>query len=67
MSCVGKRYQVIIAERAGEMLVQHTRFLAQVTPQAADKLRMDIIEAANFQNAVPGLLILHCPQTPTES
>ena len=53
MSCVGKRYQVIIAERAGEMLVQHTRFLAQVTPQAADKLRMDIIEAAKSLQDFP--------------
>lgn len=41
MSSVSKRYQVIFSERAGEMLVQHVRFVAQVSPQAADKLRMD--------------------------
>ena len=40
MAKEGKRYHVIISERAGEMLVQHARFLAQVSPEAADKLRM---------------------------
>jgi plasmid stabilization system protein ParE len=53
MSNVDKRYQVIIAERAGEMLVQHTRFLAQVSSQAADKLRIDIIEAAKSLQEFP--------------
>lgn len=43
MSSAADRYQVIISERAGEMLVQHTRLLVQVSPQAADKLRLDII------------------------
>ena len=40
MAKEGKRYHVIISERAGDMLVQHARFLAQVSPEAADKLRM---------------------------
>ncbi|WP_425057917.1 hypothetical protein SCACP_24840 [Sporomusa carbonis] len=53
MSSGDKRYHVIISERAGEMLVQHTRFLAQVSPQAADKLRMDIIEAAKSLQEFP--------------
>jgi hypothetical protein len=43
MSSVDKRYHVIISERAGEMLLQHARFLAQVTTRAADKLRMDVV------------------------
>jgi len=46
VSSAGKRYHVIISERAGEMLVQHARFLAQVSIQAADKLRMDVIGTA---------------------
>lgn len=53
MSSAGKRYHVIISERAGEMLVQHARFLAQVSTQAADKLRIDIIEAAKSLQEFP--------------
>ncbi|MDR3565560.1 MAG: type II toxin-antitoxin system RelE/ParE family toxin [Negativicutes bacterium] len=53
MSSAAKRYQVVISERAGEMLVQHTRFLTQVSSQAADKLRMDIIEAAKSLQEFP--------------
>ncbi len=53
MSCEGKRYHVIISERAGEMLVQHVRFLAQVSTQAADKLRRDVIEAAKSLQEFP--------------
>lgn len=53
MSSVDKRYQVIISERAGEMLVQHTRFLAQVSAEAADKLRIDIVEAAKSLHEFP--------------
>jgi plasmid stabilization system protein ParE len=48
-----KRYQVIISERAGEMLVQHARFLAQVSVQAAEKLRLDIVEAAKSLQVFP--------------
>lgn len=51
MSCESKRYHVIISERAGEMLMPHIRFLAQVSTQAADELRRDVIEAAkSLQN-----------------
>lgn len=53
MSCEGKRYHVIISERAGEMLVQYVRFLAQVSTQAADKLRGDVIEAAKSLQEFP--------------
>ncbi len=53
MSSDDKRYRVIISERAGEMLVQHTRFIAQVSLQAADKLRMDIVEAAKSLQEYP--------------
>lgn len=53
MGSAVKRYQVIISERAGEMLVQHARFLAQVSAQAADKLRIDIVEAAKSLQEFP--------------
>jgi plasmid stabilization system protein ParE len=53
MGSVDKRYRVIIPERAGEMLVQHARFLAQVNTQAADKLRIDVIEAAKSLQEFP--------------
>ena len=48
-----KRYHVIISERAGEMLLQHTRFLAQVSTRAADQLRMDIVEVAKSLQEFP--------------
>ena len=53
MSNVAKKYQVIISERAGEMLVQHVRFLAQVNIPSADKLRIDIIETAKSLKEFP--------------
>lgn len=53
MSNAAKKYQVIISERAGEMLVQHVRFLAQVSISAADKLRIDVIEAAKSLQEFP--------------
>lgn len=53
MSCESKRYHVIISERAGEMLMQHFRFLAQVSIQAADKLRRDVVEAAKSLQEFP--------------
>ena len=53
MSSVDKRYRVIISERAAEMLVQHARFLAQISTQAADKLRIDVIEAAKSLQDFP--------------
>ncbi len=38
MEAEDKKYIVIISERASEMLVSHTRFLAQVSEQAAQNL-----------------------------
>ncbi|MEW6172972.1 MAG: type II toxin-antitoxin system RelE/ParE family toxin [Bacillota bacterium] len=53
MSSADKRYRVIISERAGEMLVQHARFLAQVSTEAAEKLRKDVIDAARSLRDFP--------------
>ena len=33
--------------------MRHARFLAQVSPQAADKLRMDVVEAAKSLQELP--------------
>ena len=48
-----KLYKVIISDRATDMLMQHVRFLAQVSPEAADKLRTEIIEAAKSLENFP--------------
>jgi plasmid stabilization system protein ParE len=53
MGSTDKHYHVIFSERAGEMLVQHARFLAQVSAEAADKLRIDIVEAAKSLQEFP--------------
>ena len=36
-----KLYQVIISEKATEMLIQHVRFVAKVSQAAADSLRIE--------------------------
>lgn len=38
-------YKVVISHRAADMLLHHVRFVAQVSSQAADHLREEIIEA----------------------
>ena len=48
-----RRYHVAISERAGEMLVQHTLFLAQISLEAADRLRIKIMEAAKSLEKLP--------------
>jgi hypothetical protein len=46
MDSANKLYAVIVSDRATNMLMQHLRFMAQVSVQAAEKLRAEIIEAA---------------------
>lgn len=53
MSNADKQYNIIISDRAGEMLIQHARFLAQVSIKAADEVRTNIIEAARFLQVFP--------------
>lgn len=53
MSGTNKLYHIIFSERAGEMLVQHVRFLAQVSTQAAEKFRLDVIGAAKSLQKFP--------------
>ena len=46
-------YKIIVSDRATEMLMQHVRFMAQISLQAADKLRAEIIEAAKSLENFP--------------
>jgi hypothetical protein len=47
------KYQVIVSERAAEMLVSHIRFVARVSQQAAEDLRKKIIESAKTLEELP--------------
>ena len=38
-----KKYTVIVSDKAASMLVNHVRFLANVSPEAAKKLHKEII------------------------
>lgn len=66
MDNASKHDKVIISERATDMLIQHVRFMAQVSPEAADKLRAEIIEAPrSLQNLPERYLELFDPGLPT--
>lgn len=66
MDSSNKHYKVIISERAADMLIQHVRFMAQVSPEAADKLRAEIIEASRSLQSLPErYLELFDPVLPT--
>ena len=41
------KYHVIVSERATQMLVSHAAFLAQVSPEAAERLTAEFEKAAN--------------------
>ena len=53
MDSTNKLYRVIVSERATDMLIRHFRFLAQVSPEAADKLRSEIIDALKSLQGFP--------------
>lgn len=48
-----KHYEVIISERAVNMLASHVRFLAQVSKNAASKLRDEIIAEMKSLDYMP--------------
>ena len=48
-----KLYQVIISEKATEMLIQHVRFVAKVSQAAANSLRIEIITASKSLQEFP--------------
>ena len=46
-------YRVIVSERAKQMLVSHAAFLAQVSPEAAERLTVEFEKAANSLEPCP--------------
>lgn len=53
MGNMNESYTVIISDRATDMLIQHVRFMAQISSSAADKLREEIVEAARSLEQLP--------------
>ena len=47
------KYRVIVSERATQMLVSHAAFLAQVSPEAAERLTVEFEKAANSLEIMP--------------
>ena len=47
------KYGVIVSERAAQMLVSHAAFLAQVSPEAAERLTAEFEKAANSLELMP--------------
>ena len=50
------KYRVIVSERATQMLVSHAAFLAQVSPEAAEKLTVEFEKTANSLGTMPQAL-----------
>ncbi len=48
-----RKYQVIVSERAVQMLVEHTAFLSQASPEAAERLADEFEKAANSLETMP--------------
>lgn len=47
------KYPVIVSEQAEQMLVSHAAFLAQVSPDAAERLVVSFETAANSLDTMP--------------
>ena len=47
------KFHVIVSERATQMLVSHVAFLAQVSPEAAERLTAEFEKAANSLELMP--------------
>lgn len=47
------KYRVIVSERATQMLVSHAAFLAQVSPEAAERLTVEFEKTANSLEMMP--------------
>lgn len=47
------KYRVIVSEQATQMLVFHAAFLAQVSPEAAERLTVEFEKAANSLEIMP--------------
>lgn len=47
------KYRVLVSERAAQMLVSHAAFLAQVNPEAAERLTAEFEKAAKSLELMP--------------
>ena len=47
------KYRVIVSAKATQMLVSHAAFLAQVSPEAAERLAVSFEKAANSLELMP--------------
>lgn len=47
------KYHVIVSEQAAQMLVSHAAFLAQVSPEAAERLTTEFEKTANSLEMMP--------------
>lgn len=47
------KHRVIVSERATQMFVSHAAFLAQVSPEAAERLTIEFEKTANFLELMP--------------
>lgn len=47
------KYHVIVSERATQMLVSHAAFLAQASPEAAERLTAEFEKTANSLESTP--------------
>lgn len=47
------KYHVIVSERATQMLISHAVFLAQVSPEAAERLTVEFEKIANSLEIMP--------------
>ena len=47
------KYGVIVSERATQMLISHAAFLAQVSPEAAERLTAEFEKTANSLELMP--------------
>ena len=62
-----KNYNVIISDKAASMLVNHVRFLANVSPEAAKKLHKDIIAEIRVLEFMPeSYPWLNCDEIPAK-
>ena len=49
----GQRYRVLISDKARQMMKAHVSFLAEVNPQAAEKLRVSLMEGIRSLAQMP--------------
>ena len=55
----GQRYRVLISDKARQMMKAHVSFLAEVNPQAAEKLRVSLMEGIRSLAQMPE----RCPRS----